>query len=174
MGELKIGSKNRVNSYLSDGDGVMAANDSVIIVAYHYKKQIDIYDVSTLKLKKRLIGDYRPQKLTDDFTENKYHYVDIVAGKKRFYALYRGCRNKDAKENSDILESFDYDGNPVIKYKFNDLSPDIFYVDDEAAVLYGYKSAYPDLMLKYELEERLPTYQVDIDEKQSFRSECRN
>ena len=53
MGELKIGSKNRVNSYLSDGDGVMAANDSVIIVAYHYKKQIDIYDVSTLKLKKR-------------------------------------------------------------------------------------------------------------------------
>ena len=174
MGELKIGSKNRVNSYLSDGDAVMAANDSVIIVAYHYKKQIDIYDVSTLKLKKRLIGDYRPQKLTDDFTENKYHYVDIVAGKKRFYALYRGCRNKDAKENSDILESFDYDGNPVIKYKFNDLSPDIFYVDDEAAVLYGYKSAYPDLMLKYELEERLPTYQVDIDEKQSFRSVCRN
>mgnify|MGYP000012575811 FL=1 len=174
MGELKIGSKNRVNSYLSDGDGVMAANDSVIIVAYHYKKQIDIYDVSTLKLKKRLIGDYRPQKLTDDFTENEYHYVDIVAGKKRFYALYRGCRNKDAKENSDILESFDYDGNPVIKYKFNDLSPDIFYVDDEAAVLYGYKSAYPDLMLKYELEERLPTYQVDIDEKQSFRSVCRN
>ncbi|MFR6381803.1 MAG: hypothetical protein ACLUOS_06090 [Odoribacter splanchnicus] len=62
--------------------------------------------------------------------------------------LYTGCRNKDAKENSDILESFDYDGNPVIKYKFNDLSPDIFYVDDEAAVLYGYKSAYPDLMLK--------------------------
>ena len=174
MGELKIGSKNRVNSYLSDGDGVMAANDSVIIVAYHYKKQIDIYDVSTLKLKKRLIGDYRPQKLTDDFTENEYHYVDIVAGQKRFYALYRGCRNKDAKENSDILESFDYDGNPVIKYKFNDLSPDIFYVDDEAAVLYGYKSAYPDLMLKYELEERLPTYQVDIDEKQSFRSVCRN
>ena len=55
MGELKIGSKNRVNSYLSDGDGVMAANDSVIIVAYHYKKQIDIYDVSTLKLKKQLI-----------------------------------------------------------------------------------------------------------------------
>ena len=50
----------------------------------------------------------------------------------------------------------------------------IFYVDDEAAVLYGYKSAYPDLMLKYELEERLPTYQVDIDEKQSFRSVCRN
>ena len=121
MGELKIGSKNRVNSYLSDGDGVMAANDSVIIVAYHYKKQIDIYDVSTLKLKKRLIGDYRPQKLTDDFTENEYHYVDIVAGKKRFYALYRGCRNKDAKENSDILESFDYDGNPVIKYKFNEV-----------------------------------------------------
>ena len=117
-----------------------------------------------MKLKKRLIGDYRPQKLTDDFTENKYHYVDIVAGKKRFYALYRGCRNKDAKENSDILESFDYDGNPVIKYK----------LDDEAAVLYGYKSAYPDLMLKYELEERLPTYQVDIDEKQSFRSVCRN
>ena len=31
MGELKIGSKNRVNSYLSDGDGVMAANDSVIV-----------------------------------------------------------------------------------------------------------------------------------------------
>ena len=53
MGELKIGSKNRVNSYLSDGDGVMAANDSVIIVAYHYKKQIDIYDVSTLKPKNR-------------------------------------------------------------------------------------------------------------------------
>lgn len=89
--------------------------------------------------------------------------------------LYTGdAGNKDAKENSDILESFDYDGNPVIKYKFNDLSPDIFYVDDEAAVLYGYKSAYPDLMLKYELEERLPTYQVDIDEKQSFRSVCRN
>ena len=27
----------------------------LIIVAYHYKKQIDIYDVSTLKLKKQLI-----------------------------------------------------------------------------------------------------------------------
>lgn len=93
MGELKIGSKNRVNSYLSDGDGVMAANDSVIIVAYHYKKQIDIYDVSTLKLKKRLIGDYRPQKLTDDFTENEYHYVDIVAAVCLFPVLGHRYRN---------------------------------------------------------------------------------
>lgn len=151
VGELEIESNDRVNSYLSDGDGVMAANDSVIIVAYYYKKQIDIFDVSTLKLKKRLTGEFRHQKLTDDFTKNEYHYVDIVAGSKRFYALYRGCRNGDAKENSDVLESFDYNGNPIIKYKFNDLSPDIFYADDEAAILYGYKSAYPDLVLKYKL-----------------------
>ena len=34
----------------------MAANDSAIVYVYLYKNQIDLYDLETLELKKRIVG----------------------------------------------------------------------------------------------------------------------
>lgn len=138
------------NPSLYSNRGVMTANDSSIVYVYNFKRQIDIYDSETLSLKKTLAGNYTYQKPTNHFNENVKYYLDVIPGKKYFYALYRGDSEKNAAENTDAVEVFTYDGTPVIRYKF-DISPDIFYVDEENGVMYGYVYKYPDVLFKYVL-----------------------
>lgn len=130
--------------------GVMLVNDSLIIYAYEYKKQIDFYDFNTLELKKSLVGDYTPQQLVENYKDNVEHYLNIVRGKKYFYVTYQGKTNREQGDKPIMMEVFDYAGNPVIKYSF-DRDPGAFTVDEENQILYGYNSRYPDVLLKYQL-----------------------
>lgn len=138
------------NPSLYSNRGIMTANDSSIIYVYHFKRQIDIYDSQTLALKKTLTGDYKYQKPTNKFDENIKYYLDVIPGKKYFYALYRGNSEKHTTGHTDAVEVFTYNGAPVIKYKF-DISPDLFYVDEKNGILYGYIHKYPDMLFKYNL-----------------------
>lgn len=149
LGKIDIApDRDNDNPSLYSNRGVMTANDSSIVYVYNFKRQIDIYDSETLSLKKTLAGDYTYRKPTERFDENVKYYLDVVPGKKYFYALYRGDSEKNVPENIDVVEVFTYDGTPVVKYRF-DISPDLYYVDEENGIMYGYVYRYPDVLFKY-------------------------
>lgn len=128
--------------------GLVVANQTSIVYAYKFKKQIDIYDLETLRLKKRIIDRYdyvNPDMESDD---NVYHYTNVVAGKKYLYVLYQGRSSKNKPVNNDFIEVYDYDGNPITKYVFDNISPYLFSIDEINHVLYGFSYDYEDYLLK--------------------------
>lgn len=125
--------------------GILATNDSVIVYAYLYKRQIDLYTVDGLKLYKRLEGDdIIPNITVGDFENNTNYYINLIAGKRYFYAL---CQEKEKKTR---LEIFDYNGHSIARYEF-DIIPNLFDVDETTKTLYGYNSNVEDFILKYTL-----------------------
>lgn len=146
LGEIKIKKDDHNDSFFYKNRGILAANDSLIIYAYIYKKQIDFYNVSDLKLKKKLIGgDVNPDIRIGDFDNNVNYYINIVAGKKYFYALCQG-------ENKDYaLEVFDYEGCSIAKYRF-DVVPYLFDVDETDNCIYGFNYEQEDYLYKYRMQ----------------------
>jgi hypothetical protein len=150
--EISFNLESHNQPFFSSNYGYVAANRSFIIYAYHYKKQIDIYDAVSMKLKKQIIDEYHYETpVFDDNDNNVQQYINIVAGNKYFYALYRGGSRKNSTVNSDVLEVFDYNGNPVSKYTFN-ICPQIFIIDENNHILYGYSSHFENHLLKCSLD----------------------
>lgn len=56
IGEIKFKKDEHNESFFCENSGYMAANDSLIVYAYRYKKQIDIYDMGDMKLKKNWLA----------------------------------------------------------------------------------------------------------------------
>ena len=135
-------------SYFYSNRGYIATSESTIIYSYLFKKQIDIYDLSTLKLKTRISdGKKYPKPTPGDFSQVTFHCIGLYAGEKYFYALYNG--KKEAGVNRvRFLEVYDYEGNPVMKYSF-DIYPQLFVVDEKEGKIYGYNEEYEDKFLKY-------------------------
>lgn len=143
-GKIEFETEDHRETYFYKERGVMSANERYIVYAYFYKKQIDIYDVETMKLYKRLKdGDEEPFIRVGDFEGNAHYYINVIAGEKQFYAL---CREKD----SYVLETFDYAGRPMMKYQF-DIVPFLFDIDEKEGVLYGYNEGWEDYLLRYKL-----------------------
>jgi hypothetical protein len=149
IGELSFKTDAHGQPLFSEDYGLFTANDSVIVYAYQYKKQIDIYDINSLQLKIRITGKYKYEPPVFDYTRNVLYYTGIVAGNKYFYVMYRGINSKNVPLNNDIIEVFDYDGNPVVKYIFDDITPQIFTVDEINHYIYGYSYNSQDYLLRY-------------------------
>lgn len=137
-------------SYYYSNRGFIAANDSFVVYPYLYKKQIDIYTVNDFKLAKR-IGDGKryPKVSVGDAGNITYHYFNVYAGRKYFYALYVGHKEDDHFFDRS-LEVYDYEGNPIVKYTF-DIIPFYFVVDEENGYIYATNANYEDYLLRYEL-----------------------
>jgi hypothetical protein len=151
IGKIALKMDEHQQPFYSSNYGLVAANDSFIVYAYYYKKQIDIYDVFSLKLKKRISGNYDYQTpIVGDNDNNIQQYINVVAGQQYFYALYQGRSSKNKTINSDVIEVFDYNGNPVAKYTF-DICPQIFTIDETNHILYGYNFKFEDHLLKCNL-----------------------
>ena len=125
--------------------GQLYANESRIVFLYEYKKQIDFLDTD-LNLINRVKFNYsHPAIITPNDTkeqsELKRSYTAGYLGKHYFYALFKGASWNEWHNNlsfrGSILEVFDLDGNPVIKYHLNGISPYTFVVDEETFTLYG-------------------------------------
>ncbi|UVO99314.1 hypothetical protein NXV86_04665 [Bacteroides sp. BFG-257] len=56
VGQILLEPDDHPEKYYYKNSGIMIANDSLIIYAYKYKKQIDFYSVDSMKLCKRLVG----------------------------------------------------------------------------------------------------------------------
>ena len=148
-GKIDIKKDDHTESFFYSNRGYVAVNDSSIIYTYVYKNQIDIYNLDDLKLRKRINGvDNKERIIVGDFENNINHYVSVLAGKKYFYALYSG--SKPSNENDYVMEVFNYDGEPVVRYLF-DIVPFLFEVDEENGYIYGYNSSYEDYLLRYKL-----------------------
>ena len=128
--------------------GYMAANDSVMIYVYLYKNQIDIYDVKDFRLKRRIVGVYKPQK--PEFRNKELYYLGVIPGDKYFYALFKGERTEKGENRSNTIEVYDYDGNPVALYRF-DIPPLYFYPDEKNNCIYATHPSCMDTLLRYDL-----------------------
>lgn len=128
--------------------GYMAANDSVMIYVYLYKNQIDIYDVKDFRLKRRIVGVYKPQKPA--FRNKELYYLGVIPGDKYFYALFKGERTEKGENRSNTIEVYDYDGNPVALYRF-DIPPLYFYPDEKNNCIYATHPSCIDTLLRYDL-----------------------
>ncbi|MCD7938039.1 MAG: TolB-like 6-bladed beta-propeller domain-containing protein, partial [Tannerellaceae bacterium] len=149
IGEIQLKKDNHPESFFYSNRGVIAANDSLILYAYVYKKEIDIYDLETMKLKTKIVGDYKPQYIVvGDFEANIHHYIRIVAGKKYVYALHAETNNLNQDKTS--LEVYDFHWNPVIRYTF-DIVPYLFEIDEENGFIIGHNNEYEDYFLRYKI-----------------------
>lgn len=124
--------------------GYLAANDSLIIYAYTYKKQIDFYRVSDMSLCKRLIdSSITPNVVVGNIKETKFIQRELVAGKNYFYIR---CPKKGG---GCFIEVFDYLGHSIAKYEL-DILLYAFGVDERNRIIYGYNSdIFEDGLLKY-------------------------
>lgn len=142
-GQILFEPDNHHEPFFYENRGYMAANDSLIIYAYIYKKQIDFYNVDNLKLRKRLVGDgVVPQIVVGDLDNSISYHQGLVACKKYFYVKCRG------KENDVNLQVFDYSGHSIAEYTF-DIPPHYFDVDEQNRIIYGYNNEFEDYFLKY-------------------------
>ena len=80
-------------------------------------------------------------------------YNDLCAGQKYLYALYEGMKMKQKERPKyTYLRVFDWKGNFVKGYKFNELLYDIA-VDEESNTLYGLASGESDHICIYKLDD---------------------
>ena len=150
LDKIKLEKDDGNESYFYSNRGIIAANDSFVVYPYIYKKQIDIYAVKDFKLVKRINdGKHYPEIIANDIEDITYHYLNVYAGKKYFYALYVGHKEDD-NFLGRTLEVYDYEGNPIIKYTF-DIIPFYFVVDEENGYIYATNAHYEDYLLRYKL-----------------------
>lgn len=145
LDEKNLEKERHGESYFYSNRGMIAANDSCIVHAYLFKRRIDIYDINTLELKHVIIDKGESQNIVlGDFNNLVIYHQNIVAGKKYFYVLHDNGRKEYA------IETYDYNGNPVVKYKV-DIMPQIFIIDEDNNAIYGYNSEFEDYLLYGEL-----------------------
>lgn len=143
IGKIHIQTDDHPETFFYKNRGILAANDSFIVYAYLFKKQIDIYSVDKLELLYKLFDNEAPINIQiGDFKNTTYYYTHLVAGKDYFYALCKG------NKNDYHMEVFDYKGKSISKYQF-DLSPFLFDIDEVNHCIYGYNNKYEDYFLKY-------------------------
>ena len=133
--------------------GGFDANDSVIVYAYLFKKQIDIYNIHTMELINRLTFNTKNSNSIDkNFEENILQYAGVIAGEKYFFALYNkgGLKINELQPASRTIEVFDYSGNAIAEYSFDD-HISLFAIDEKNHILYVYDVTNEDYILKYVL-----------------------
>lgn len=152
LDQISLKKDSHNESFFYSNRGMIIANDSTIVHSYFFKKRIDIYDIETLKLK-TVIGNSNNKVniIEKDFSKVKYHYVNLVAGEKYFYALYSGQNNQENPTGANNkIEVYDYDGNPIIEYRF-DIPPLLYTVDEKNQMIYGFNNYFEDYLLSYKM-----------------------
>ncbi|MDR1115551.1 MAG: TolB-like 6-bladed beta-propeller domain-containing protein [Tannerella sp.] len=153
LDEIKWEKEDHAESYYYSNRGLIAVNKSNIVYSYIFKKQIDIYDLHTGQKKAVITDGKKYPKPNVGSRDNLTCYVNIYAGTDRFYALSRK-NGYDTSDNQDeyLLEVFDYDGNPIVRYTF-DIAPFLFAIDEDNEQIYGYSSQFEDYLLRYKMSD---------------------
>ena len=112
-------------------------------------------DLNLIKRVKFKFDRTRNFKNPNDY---KYSYTTGYFGKRYYYALFAGTIKNECLEPSfrkAVLEVFDLDGNPVIRYRLDGLCPLSFAIDEETFTLYGFRpdgEPDEDCLLMYQLK----------------------
>lgn len=145
--ELKTG-KDTNEQFQNEDRGFMATNGRTLFYGYMYKNRVDVYDLQSLKLKKRLEGAYNRHKEPTADGENETYYTGIYAGEKHYYAL-----QNDPKQGKYMLDVFSEDGTPVVRYTM-DKCMHIFTVDEKGGWVIGYNYKDEDNLLRFRFPNR--------------------
>ena len=156
-GKILIPTKSKRNASLDPNRaGGFDVNDLYIVYAYLFKKQIDIYDVHSMKLVCRLERKKNQNpSVNKNFTENISHYQGVITGEKYFFALYNKTVQKisESEPASQTIEVYDYEGNALVEYSFDDYI-NVFVLDEMNQNLYAYDINQEDFILKYNLKKQ--------------------
>lgn len=151
LGEIEFEKEPHKESFFYSNRGWMACTDSLIIYAYIFKKQIDIYNLNTLELVARLDDGktYATPNPALGFDQLVMQCFDLYAGKDYFYVLTGDPSGSVAFENSK-MEVYDYRGTPIARYAF-EVAPGLFAIDQDHGMIYGYNGKEGESLLRYKI-----------------------
>ena len=160
--------------FLDKNMGGLYANDTCIAFVYKYQDRIDFYNwqfnlVHSVNQQKSEPKIYPPKPFSNVLPkDNVLYYGSSYMGQNYFYTLYRGVSFRVFRSDSiminkqldsyiygltrDVLEVYDYNGQPVCRFHFDDVSPAVFVVDEDQNRLIGYREVYRDSILVYQLQ----------------------
>jgi len=167
---LPYGANSFGNPFYDKNIGGLYANDFCMAFAHKYQDRIDFYDWQFNLI--RSVNHQKSEPVINTWTDgtppdNTTYYGSSFMGRNYFYTLYRGVTNKVFRSDSlpiwgglshiygitrDVLEVYDMNGQPVCRFRFNDVAPEVFVVDEEQSILYGYRQAYTATLLVYHLQ----------------------
>lgn len=142
-------------------DQVISVNDNRFACAYF---MIDAIEIGSIENNKLMINRYLGSKDIPEFYKyghgetsnfnidnNIIYYEGIFAAENTIYALYSNKRLDDTEKNhSGVIETYDWNGNPKIRYILdNELA--CFFVDEKEKRIYGINpTLYDDKIIMYE------------------------
>ena len=148
-----------LNPFIDPNHGKVYANNTRIVYCCEYKKQIDFFDIELNILKSIKFNYNAPERITEgeEHINSSRSYTSSYLGNRYLYASFRGATSKEYNDpffRGTILEVFDLDGNPIVKYHLDGLAPNFFVVDEETFILYGgrYDGEPVDHLLVYKLK----------------------
>ena len=147
------------------GDFGINVNEGRIAYAYKYFKRLKIVDIRS-NFERNVIFEAKnlDKGLNDVQTlepTNITHYWGMSAGKKHFWMLYSGrtpvsvYNDNQHKKKYIYVEKFDWNGNPVKRYKLDDWG--FFCVDEKNQALYLASTASVYTLLKYDISDSIKT-----------------
>jgi len=166
---LQYGATSLDDRFFDKKMGGLYANDSCMAFAYKYQDRIDFYDwqFNLIRSVNHQLSDPVIHKEKENYLKNIHYYGYSYMGRNYFYTLYRGISNSIFYSDSlayyldllydygltrDVLEVYDLNGEPVCRFRFNDVAPAVFVVDEEQNILMGHRVAYTDSLLLYHLQ----------------------
>ena len=149
LGEVFMLEPGEKRSTMTPNMGYIAANDTSVVYAYPYKNRFDLFDISTLKLKKSVIGPGKTQIEQGSSGTTTRYYIYPFATESRFYLL-KAAKDRKPDEYKVTMQVFDNDANPVVEYTF-DIGPGAFVVDEDNGYIYSFNELYEDFLLRYKL-----------------------
>ncbi|TAL65453.1 MAG: hypothetical protein EPN88_09575 [Bacteroidetes bacterium] len=147
------------------GDFGINSNHGRIAYAYKYFKRLKIVDIQTMKERNIIFEAKELEKGLNDVATleptNITHYWGMSPNSECFYMLYSGrtpvdvMRDNQNKKKYIFVEKFDWNGNPVKRYKLDDWG--YFCVDEKNKTLYLASTASIYSLIKYKISDSVRT-----------------
>jgi hypothetical protein len=143
------------------GDFGINKNYERIVYAYKYYKRLRIIDIKTKSEKNVIFEEEGLVKGLNDVATleptNITHFWGMSPKEEFFWMLYSGrtpidvMRDNQKNNKYIFVEKYDWNGNPIKKFKLDDWG--YFCIDDKNETLYLASTASANAMLKYKLSD---------------------
>lgn len=153
---------NMKSSYAYIGDFIINPEQDRMVYIYKYFKALKFMnmDASSVKTINYNLKEFdsKTLRLADGLDKNITYYWGIMGGKDYVYCAYSGRTPIDvAKEKQKgntyiYIEQYDWNGNPIKKYKLKDFFGKL-YVDEERKTILGINPDYDDPFVEFQIPE---------------------